>query len=546
MLEKIKKYKIVLIILLFFLFLLINNKVNASSKPIIYNDMYFPSEVSINNETVLLYNTNYSWVIGKSYIGNTSQNPLRTFLMINIKYLNNGSNWINCHGMGGSDEKFSINGNYTESFYLYELKNNSWNYVCNSNSRYIQINRSQASYYISNVRVCYNDSSTNLQPTDFSEYNVVLPFNLEYNESLNSYVVYSQWYPITGDNMYSHQHYYQLNSNNSSFEFNFDTKDIDGWSSMEGNDNSIGPGLEYLIENVTAENVDEQLWRVGLQISGYGTYYFCHYLPLSDNKDYEVMKFVFNEDGSCNIYNYDKKTGDWNSSETIENVNFSDFSMHVVYDNYSAIIYSNFFRYDDRYVYTVSYSYDGITYSDDILTEDFGVDVSNDKAGYYRYYKEVSENRTYYFRLQIFDTESNGSLVDTKYLEVVVDGDFYLNSSYNDISYYRKSTVYRILKNKLGILFYPIDITFEFFERLSKVETQNPTITVPTLKEPFTNAVIINGFTFNLNDVLQNNTINSVYNIYLMFVDFIIYGFLFSLLYKVFKEFFDIGGLFNG
>lgn len=540
MLSIIKKYKFILLfVLILLLFICINNNVSAKSISFNYNGTTYTGELPPDTADYVISYLDYNYLtlhittsaecVGAKLLERTYGLYLVFKNKSNI--YNNDVTEETCL----SERRYTINLNSSNNTFTLSYRQSGYDgHFSSFSNKEHYIVYSDVDVYDSNNNVIHNNDEDSANP-----------FYLEYNESINSYVVYSRWHEVANRGLYKYFNFYQDNPINPPQTFNNDLKDIEGWINMQS-DNGIGPGAEFLIDDVNSDNIDEQRWRDGLQIIDYGTYYFCEYLPLSVNKDYRIMKFVFDEDGNCYTYNYDKTTGNWNSVETIENISFSDFSMHVVYDNYSAIIYSNFFRYDDRYVYTVSYSYDGVNYSDDILSEDYGVDIANNKAGHYRYYKEVTENRTYYFRLQVFDPENNGSIVDTKYVEVVVNGNFYLGETFENIDYYRKSAVYRILKNKLGILFYPIDVTFEFFERLSKIETKEPSITVPTVREYFTQAVIINGFTFSLNDVLQNETINQVYNIYLMFVDFIIYCLLFGLLYKVFKEFFNVGGLFNG
>lgn len=532
MIKKFNKHKfIILFMFLFILFLFFSNKVEASTEEYSYT-----------------YNsTNYIVRFG-------NDGTINTFFVI-------------CNKTTGVPERFIYHYSNNNFKYYYneqgnlviQKMNNDCYYYLNpkkiNNTTYSMewggFTRSDLTIDINNSTICYSSKPILHKDTNTDLFSKEETFKLEYNESLKSYVVYSQWYGITDNELYAHQHYYQINPTSEPTFFNKDTYDLEGWLNMEGSENEIGPGAEFNEENDKVDmDVEKVRWRVGLKIIDYGIYYFVHYLPLSDNKDYEIVKFVITEDGEAYTETRNKNSSSWSNKQNITEIatireNITSFNMYVIYDSYSAIIYSNYFRYDDRYTYTVSISYDNLNYSEDMLI-DIYEHIPDEKAGYYRFYKEVTENRTYYFRLRVFDPETGGSLIDTKYTTVVVNGNFYLGGTVDDVNSYRKSSIYKLLKNKLGILFYPIDITFEFFERLSKVEFGEPSIAVPTIREYFTGAVIINGFTFNLNSVLQNDTINQVYNIYLMFVDFIIYILIFGFLYKVFKEFFNIGGLFNG
>lgn len=538
MFSKIKKYRILLIfIFIMFLFCLF-------SKIFAINSFSFKT---ISGE---LYNVTFNKDISKYAIAEYGDGEIYLFDFSTYS----GYDEIvfettrKTYFFAGTHENYiSINSRVNCDIYKFNKNSSSFSFVTN----YFRCdNEKKLNILYSNINIYLAKDSTGLNKIGYIN-NITYSFYLEYNENLKSYVVYSQWYGITDNELYSHQHYYKINPTSEPTSFNKDTYDLEGWLNMEGSENEIGPGAEFNEENDKIDmDVEKVRWRVGLKIIDYGTYYFVHYLPLSDNKDYEIVKFVITEDGQAYTETLNKNSSSWSNKQNITEIstireNITSFNMYAIYDSYSAIIYSNYFRFDDRYTYTVSISYDNLNYSDDMLIDIYG-HIPDEKAGYYRFYKEVTENRTYYFRLRVFDPETGGSLIDTKYTTVVVNGNFYLGSTIDDVSSYRKSAVYKLLKNKLGILFYPIDIIFEFFERLSKVEFGEPSISVPTVREYFTGAVIINGFTFNLNSVLQNDTINQVYNIYLMFVDFIIYILIFGFLYKVFREFFNIGGLFNG
>lgn len=580
MIKLIKKCKLFLSFFLILLFFIcINNNVKASSE-----DIYNVRSSIINACIGHMGSDEYGTVNESSFNKDLSIDHTQSLYFI---YDNPDNNCYNVIVLitGNRDIKtgkngFVINNSNSEHNVYQNLNSGDWrnnvqfkNIVIDYSYNYVSDNSynigrySGGTYNINNILNISNATYDNLlmvSPNYINTFLKIFPnfkeriinniprtFYLEYNENLKSYIVYSQWYGITDNELYSHQHYYKINPTSEPTSFNKDTYDLEGWLNMEGSENEIGPGAEFNEENDKVDmDVEKVRWRVGLKIIDYGTYYFVHYLPLSDNKDYEIVKFVITEDGEAYTETRNKNSSSWSNKQNITEIstireNITSFNMYVIYDSYSAIIYSNYFRYDDRYTYTVSISYDNLNYSDDMLIDMYG-HIPDEKAGYYRFYKEVTENRTYYFRLRVFDPETGGSLIDTKYTTVVVNGNFYLGGTVDDVNSYRKSSIYKLLKNKLGILFYPIDITFEFFERLSKVEFGEPSISVPTIREYFTGAVIINGFTFNLNSVLQNDTINQVYNIYLMFVDFIIYILIFGFLYKVFKEFFNIGGLFNG
>ena len=108
--------------------------------------------------------------------------------------------------------------------------------------------------------------------------------------------------------------------------------------------------------------------------------------------------------------------------------------------------------------------------------------------------------------------------------------------------FYKNTNTMQYFRKTLGIVFYPVEMMFDFFNRLENIQTQEPTITVPDIKEPFTDTVFIKGFTFSLNDVLENENIAYVYNIYLYFTDFILYSLLFVFFMKIFKTYSHFDG----
>lgn len=376
-------------------------------------------------------------------------------------------------------------------------------------------------------------------------------FTLEYNEDSDSYYVYSKWYDLQNEPIAMNIHFYQINPSNELTTFNINNYDLDGWKTFQNEENYILEDDVPDDDSIDIEN-NNYKWREGFPLYDYGTYYFCWYS--GTEHIYKISRFIFNQDGTAYKQDYNPNTNSFSSAETLENKNGvinnvfvyspDDFSMHVVYDNYSAIIYSNYFKYDDRYNYIVDYSYDGNKYIDNML-EDMK-DLDNANGGYYRFYKEVYENGTFYFRMRKFDPENSGALVLTKYCTVTVNGNFTLNeNNYDyDIHHYKESHIYKFLKKNFGILFYPIDLIFNFMVRLYNIRGVEPILNIPTIREFFTGTIIINGFNFNLNTILQNETISYIYNIYLIFVDFILYVMLFNFFKTVFEEIYNkIGGM---
>lgn len=529
MIKKINKYSF--IILLMFLFLFFNNSVEASMEEFgyTYNDknysISFDNDGSVNTFFVIC---NKSTGVPEKFIYHYSDNS--------FKYYYNEQGNLVIQKMD-NDSYFYLNPKKTgDNTYLMQ-----WGGFKREDLT-IDVNKSTICY--SNKSILHKDTNTDL----FSKEET---FKLEYNEKLKSYVVYSQWYGITDNELYAHQHYYQINPSSSPVAFVSNIRDFEGWSNMEGEENLIGPGAEFNEENEKIDmDVEKVRWRVGMQILNYGTYYFCHYLPLSDNKDYEIVKFVITETGEAYTETRNNNSLSWSNKQNITDIstvrdnitNLNSYDNFEVFytENYSnAFIYTNWFLSDNNYIYKVDYSIDEVNWNNSMNVEEY-----TSTFDYFRYTLDVVNNGSYYIRLIILDSNDN-SIVKTKVIKIDIRNIGVVNYDSNDsnVVYSLKNNfVYHFFKNSLGALFYPVDILFDFLDRIDKIGTSNPTIVVPTVREYFTDAVIINGFTFSLDDVLENEIFANVYTIYLNVVDFILFMFLLSYIYNVFKDFTNFGG----
>ena len=102
------------------------------------------------------------------------------------------------------------------------------------------------------------------------------------------------------------------------------------------------------------------------------------------------------------------------------------------------------------------------------------------------------------------------------------------------------STYFTDLKDwfsdRLGFLFYPFELIIDILNKILNIDFENPIFNIPDIHEPFTNKKIISATTFNLNDLLTNNTWKTVHDIYLILLDaFIVFG-LVNLFLRKYKE----------
>ena len=91
------------------------------------------------------------------------------------------------------------------------------------------------------------------------------------------------------------------------------------------------------------------------------------------------------------------------------------------------------------------------------------------------------------------------------------------------------SNFFNDLKNwfseRFGFLMYPFELLIEILNRILNINLIEPIIDIPEIVEPVTNTKLINSINFNFNDLLENNVLNTVHNIYLIILDaFIIFG----------------------
>lgn len=514
MLEKVKKYKFLLIIILFlFICLFINKKVDAISTSA-GEFPSFPSKFNDTTHDIVIINHG-SWTNNNHYMAFPKGKGYFCYENGIIVFKNTTSSTVS--GYRGDVLSTSWKTTYTAS----ATANNTYSWS------EMGVDTNEPGNYDTDGKRHIIYTTSDIYKTDGSIYYSNIPsevrqqyFYLEYNENTCSYFVYTDWFSA-----YDLSKYNAFYSDSYKNTFNILSYDSDGWK-----------GMYTEIKNSNSEEPSE--WRQYREILDYGEYYFSLYN--SDTKEYNISKIVLSENGDSYISNYNKSSDDFYIIEDINNINFNNYNMYVLYDNYSATIYSNYFKYNDIYNYEIMYSLDGVYYDYEMMIDQ--KDTTNENYGYYRYYKEVSENRTYYFRLRVYDPENNGTIIDTQYFTINVDK---ISTELNEnqtIEFYKNTNVYKYFKNNFGLLFYPIDIMIEFFDRLSQVQYVEPCINIPTIREPFTNTVLINEFTFNLNDVLEDNNILHIYNIYLIFVDCILYFIVFSFMYKVFKTFFNFGG----
>lgn len=74
------------------------------------------------------------------------------------------------------------------------------------------------------------------------------------------------------------------------------------------------------------------------------------------------------------------------------------------------------------------------------------------------------------------------------------------------------------------------------FDHLSNINFAEPVVSIPDIYEPSTNVKIISAINFNFNDLLKNDVLKNVHDVYLILVDGFVVFSLSNLLYKKLME----------
>ena len=81
----------------------------------------------------------------------------------------------------------------------------------------------------------------------------------------------------------------------------------------------------------------------------------------------------------------------------------------------------------------------------------------------------------------------------------------------------------KLFNEELGFLYESFDFMFDIINRFLNIGNGSKVITIPTIIEPISNHVIIEGTTFNFDDVLNSSNIKTLHTLYLAFVDVIVF-----------------------
>lgn len=111
-----------------------------------------------------------------------------------------------------------------------------------------------------------------------------------------------------------------------------------------------------------------------------------------------------------------------------------------------------------------------------------------------------------------------------------IPDDTFLNTYFSDLLNW--------FSDRLGFLSYPLELIFDVLNRIININFNEPIIDIPNIYEPSTNVKIINATSYNFNTLLENKSLKTVHDIYLILVDAVIIFGLVNLLKNKLEEVF--------
>lgn len=283
--------------------------------------------------------------------------------------------------------------------------------------------------------------------------------------------------------------------------------------------------LEYSSDNKTWSNAHMRSFSTGeghdhyqfyVEVSENGFYYFRLFNPDTGEyiyKDIEVSNIVVNQD---NVNNY------------IDGV-FSPtpFLSYDYIDENNIVITSQKFFGDEWLQLECSYAKD--ISSEDLEDESKWTNVST------RSYDDTLTNTTtYQFYLNVSNSEGTGdgnyyfrfyNKTTKKYTYGNIDIIFDEIVKYNKVVSETSLQLQRFLDfftERFGFLTYPFELIINILTKINNINFKEPRFEIPDINEPFTGTKLVSATSYNFNDMLDNDVLKNVHNIYFIVVDVVI------------------------
>ena len=111
---------------------------------------------------------------------------------------------------------------------------------------------------------------------------------------------------------------------------------------------------------------------------------------------------------------------------------------------------------------------------------------------------------------------------------IFIPGDDFLSNYFNEL--------YEWFCDRLGFLSYPLELIVNILNKILNINFSEPVIHIPNIQEPFTNELLVHETNFNFNDLLTNDILKNVHDIYFILVDSVIIFALVNLAKNKFEE----------
>lgn len=109
-----------------------------------------------------------------------------------------------------------------------------------------------------------------------------------------------------------------------------------------------------------------------------------------------------------------------------------------------------------------------------------------------------------------------------------IPGDEFFSNYFNELKEW--------FSNRFGFLAYPLDLILDILNRILNINFTEPAFNIPEIKETITNTKLISATNFNFNILLENETLKTVHDTYLILVDAVIIFALINLAKTKFEE----------
>lgn len=109
-----------------------------------------------------------------------------------------------------------------------------------------------------------------------------------------------------------------------------------------------------------------------------------------------------------------------------------------------------------------------------------------------------------------------------------IPGDEFFSNYFNELKEW--------FSDRFGFLAYPLDLVLDILNRILNINFTEPAFNIPEIKEPITNTNLISATSFNFNTLLENSTLKTVHDTYLILVDAVIIFALVNLAKLKFEE----------